>query len=336
MGRFIDIIGNEQISQHFQQAIDSGRVSHCYVLSGEEGLGKRMMADAFAQTLLCEEREGGDPCGHCHSCVQFESGNHPDVIYPGHEKPGSFGVDDVRSGIIQDIQLRPYSSAYKIYIVEEAEKLTPAAQNALLKTLEEPPAYGIIMLLTTNAESLLETIRSRSMVLTMKPVEKEAFYQALQKAGADESRLDEVYRFAQGNIGKGLKLAASEDFSELVDLMMRLLRDAGQMSFAELLACIARLEEYRLSIKDCFGLMRLWYRDVLVYKATRDPNLLIFSQDVFAISKIAQVSSYSGIEQVLEAIDKASRRLDANVNFPLTMELLWVTIRECAGARVKE
>ena len=336
MGRFIDIIGNEQISQHFQQAIDSGRVSHCYVLSGEEGLGKRMMADAFAQTLLCEEREGGDPCGHCHSCVQFESGNHPDVIYPGHEKPGSFGVDDVRSGIIQDIQLRPYSSAYKIYIVEEAEKLTPAAQNALLKTLEEPPAYGIIMLLTTNAESLLETIRSRSMVLTMKPVEKEAFYQALKKAGADESRLDEVYRFAQGNIGKGLKLAASEDFSELVDLMMRLLRDAGQMSFAELLACIARLEEYRLSIKDCFGLMRLWYRDVLVYKATRDPNLLIFSQDVFAISKIAQVSSYSGIEQVLEAIDKASRRLDANVNFPLTMELLWVTIRECAGARVKE
>ena len=336
MGRFSDISGNEQVKQHFQHTVSSGRVSHCYVLSGEEGLGKRMTADAFAQALLCESRDGFEPCGHCHSCIQFAGGNHPDVVYPGHEKPGSFGVDDVRNGIVKDIQVRPYASAYKIYIVEEAEKLTPAAQNALLKTLEEPPVYGIIMLLTTNAEGLLETIRSRSVVLTLKPVEKEDFNRAMLAAGAEESQLEEIYRFAQGNIGKGLKLAASEDFSELVDLMMRLLRQAGQMPFDELLACIARLEEHKLSINDCFGLMRMWYRDVLVYKATRDPNLLVFPQETFAISKIAQVSSYDGIEQVLTAIDKAAHRLDANVNFQLTMELLWVTIRECAGVREKE
>ena len=335
MGGFGEILGNEQVKQHFQKAIETGRISHCIILSGEEGIGKRMAADAFAQTLLCENREGMEPCGKCHSCQQFAGGNHPDVLYPSHEKPATFGVDDVREGIVKDILIKPYASKWKVYIVDEAQKLTAAAQNALLKTIEEPPAYGIILLLTTNASGLLETIRSRSVVLSMKPVTREDFEKKLRAEGVEEEKLEQLYRFTQGNIGKALKLSSSEDFSELVDLMMRLLRGAGNMSFAELLECIALLERHKLSVKDCFDLMRLWYRDVLVYKATRDPNLLVFSQELVDVSRVAQVSSYGGIEQVIEAIDKASVRLDANVNFPLTMELLWMTIRDCTGTHIE-
>ena len=331
MGGFREILGNEQVKSYFQKALETGRVSHCIILSGEEGIGKRMAADAFAQALQCGNREGTEPCGRCHSCLQFVSGNHPDVIYPGHEKPATFGVDDVREGIVKDIQLKPYASKWKVYIVEDAQKLTAAAQNALLKTIEEPPEYGVIMLLTTNASGLLETIRSRSVILSMQPVPKEDFRLRLLKEGVDEEETEQLYRFTQGNIGKALKLASSEDFSELVDLMMRLLRGVGSMSFAELLESIALLEQHKLDIRDCFDLMRLWYRDVLVYKATMDPNLLVFSQEISAIDKVAQVSSYGGIEQVIEAIDKAQVRLDANVSFPLTMELLWMTIRENAG-----
>ena len=171
---FKDILGHEQIKEHFQNAAAIGKVSHAYILSGEAGMGKKTLANAFAMTLLCEE-EGKEPCMHCHACKQVLSGNHPDLIYVTHEKPASMGVDDIREQINDTIMVRPYSSQYKIYIVDEAQKLSVQAQNALLKTIEEPPAYGIILLLTTNAASMLETILSRSIVLNMKPVESEAF-----------------------------------------------------------------------------------------------------------------------------------------------------------------
>lgn len=145
MLEFKDILGHEQIKEHFQNAAATGKVSHAYILSGEEGMGKKTLANAFAMTLLCEEG-GREPCMQCHACKQVLSGNHPDLIYVTHEKPASMGVDDIREQINDTIMVRPYSSQYKIYIVDEAQKMTVQAQNALLKTIEEPPAYAVIML----------------------------------------------------------------------------------------------------------------------------------------------------------------------------------------------
>ena len=108
----------------------------------------------------------------CRSCIQFESGNHPDVRYVTHEKPASIGVDDVRSQISGDIMIKPYNGRYKVYIVDDAELMTPQAQNALLKTIEEPPSYAVLIFLTSSPESLLATIRSRCVLLRMKPVDK--------------------------------------------------------------------------------------------------------------------------------------------------------------------
>ena len=159
MAGFSEILGHEQIIEHLQNAIKLQKVSHAYILDGEEGAGKKLLARAFAQTLQCE-RGGVDPCGECHSCKQAQSGNQPDIIEVTHEKPASIGVEDIRGQLCSDIQIKPYSSPYKIYIVDEAEKMTVQAQNALLKTIEEPPAYGVIMLLTTNADAFLPTILS--------------------------------------------------------------------------------------------------------------------------------------------------------------------------------
>ena len=149
MAGFHDIIGHEKIKEHLQKAIGYQRVSHAYILSGEEGMGRKTIAKAFAMTLLCE-KHGTEPCMECHSCKQFLSGNHPDVIWVTHEKPASIGVDDVRIQINDTVSIRPYSSPYKIYLVDEAEKMTVQAQNALLKTIEEPPAYAVLVLITTN------------------------------------------------------------------------------------------------------------------------------------------------------------------------------------------
>ena len=127
---------------------------HAYILAGEAGMGRKSLAHAFALTLLCEKGKS-QPCMECHACKQVLSGNHPDLIHVTHEKAGSIGVDDIREQVNDTIMIRPYSSYYKIYIVDEAEKMTIQAQNALLKTIEEPPSYAVILLLTTNSDGFL-------------------------------------------------------------------------------------------------------------------------------------------------------------------------------------
>ena len=136
MSSFSDIYGYETIKEHMQSAIRLGKVSHAYIINGGLGAGKKMLAGIFAKTLQCENMEESvNPCNKCHSCIQSDKGNQPDIIWVKHEKPASIGVDDVREQIIADMQIKPYSSRYKIYIIDEAEKLTVAAQNALLKTI---------------------------------------------------------------------------------------------------------------------------------------------------------------------------------------------------------
>ena len=169
MAKFTDIVGQEQLKEHLQNAIAANKVSHAYIINGERSAGKEFIAKVYAMTLQCEKGET-EPCGECHSCRQALGNNQPDIIYISHEKPNTIGVEDIRAQINNDIGIKPYSSPYKIYIINEGEKMTPQAQNALLKTLEEPPAYAVILILTTNVETLLPTILSRCVVLHMKPV----------------------------------------------------------------------------------------------------------------------------------------------------------------------
>ena len=324
---FEQIRGNEHIKEFFEHALKQQKIPHACILSGEDGLGKRLFAEAFAKALQCEG-EGARPCGKCRSCLQMDGHNQPDVIFVGHEKPGSIGVDDIREGLNQDILIRPYQSPYKVYIVDEAEKMTVQAQNVLLKTLEEPPEYGVILLLTENAESFLPTILSRSVVLNLKPVTDEELREALRGLNLEKEKLETISRFAGGNIGKARKMAESEDFSEMMDLILHLLKDIRRMKLDQLLHTIRSLEKYKLQIKDCIDFMERWYRDVLLFKATNDMNTLIFKEEFRYIRQEAQVCSFPGIEQILQAMETAKRRLDANVNFELAMELMLLTIQE--------
>lgn len=328
MDAFRDIIGNNQIKELFLRSVKSGKIPHAFVLSGEDGMGKMMLARAFAKRLLCENPAGDDPCGNCHSCRQFESGNHPDVIFLTHEKPGLIGVDDIRFGLNQDIVIKPYSSRYKIYIIDEAEKMTVQAQNALLKTLEEPPEYAVILLLTTNGANFLPTILSRCVVLNLKQVPEEEIRTVLTGRGVSADKLEPILKLCRGNVGRALKMADSEDFAAMMHEVMTWMETIHKMSIEELLAAVGRLAEYKLEIEDCLDFIRMWYRDVLLFKVTNDLNVLVFQESYRAIREVASHSSFEGIEEVMQAIDTAGRRLDANVNFELTMELLLLAIRD--------
>lgn len=323
-----EILGHEQIKEHFYNAILTGNISHAYILTGEAGMGRKSLAGAFALSLLCENSQA-DPCRQCHACKQVLSGNHPDLIRVTHEKPGSIGVDDVRRQINDTIQIRPYSSSHKIYIVDEAEKMTVQAQNALLKTIEEPPSYAVILLLTTNAEAFLPTILSRCVQLKLKPLPDAAVKEYLTGTMEVSQPQAEIYAaFARGNLGKAIHLASSEDFRLMYDEILGMLKNLKKSDISQLLEYIRSVKDHNLNVRDCLDFMQMWYRDVLMYKTTKDINLLIFKDEFSTINSMSAVSGYDGLERILTAIDKARIRLDANVNMELVMELLLLTMKE--------
>ena len=328
MAKFTDIVGQEQLKEHLQNAIAMNKVSHAYIINGERNAGKEFIARVFAMALQCEKKEA-EPCGECHSCKQALSNNQPDIIYISHEKPNTIGVEDIRAQINNDIVIKPYSSPRKIYIVNEGEKMTPQAQNALLKTLEEPPEYAVIVILTTNVEALLPTVLSRCVVLNMKPVSDALVKKYLmEQLGVPDYKANICVAFARGNIGKAKLLASSEEFEKVKDEAISLVKNINDMEIHEIVKAIKKISEYKFDVNDYLDILMAWYRDVLFFKATKDVNSLVFKEEIQQIMRVSDRSTYEGIETIVNALQSATKRLEANVNFDLTMELLLLAIQE--------
>ena len=317
MSRFADIVGQEQLKEHMQNAVRQNKVSHAYIIHGERSSGKEFAARIFAMALQCENRQDAEPCQECHSCKQALSKNQPDIITLIHEKPGTISVDDIRRQVNGDIGIKPYSSPKKIYIINEGEKMTVQAQNALLKTLEEPPEYAVILILTTN------------VVLNMKPAKDGQIKQFLMETmQVPDYKADICTAFARGNLGKAKMLASSEEFDKVKEEAITLLKYIHEMEINEIISAIKKINEYKFEVNDYLDILSVWYRDVLLFKATHDVNNLIFREEIQYIRRIADRSTYEGIEKIIDALEKSKQRLSANVNFDLTMELLLLTIKE--------
>ena len=327
MFSFSEIVGHEQIKEHMQAAIRDKKPFHAYLFQGEEGVGKEALARTFAAGLQCQSESADKPCKECVSCRQMESGNQPDVIWVTREK-ASLGVDEIREQLCNTMDIKPFSSPYKIYLVPEAEKMTEAAQNALLKTIEEPPEYGIVILMTSNISALLPTIQSRCLTMEFRPLSTavvESYVKEHCQVPDYQARASAA--FAQGNLGKAMRYTKSEDFIERKDHIISLLRHVEQMDLSEMLAVIKDLGTRKDEVRDYIDLMVLWYRDVLLFKATKDINQLLFQDEASYISREASHRSYEKIEEILQAFEKAKVRLRANVNFDITMELMLLTLK---------
>lgn len=328
MTGFKDIIGQEHIKEHLQNAIKLDKISHAYIIEGERYSGKEFIAKVFAAAVQCEKGMG-DPCMECHSCKQAANMCHPDIIKVMHEKPNSIGVDDIRIQVANDVVIKPYSGPKKIYIINEGEKMTAAAQNALLKTLEEPPSYTVIFILTTNLDALLPTILSRCVVLSMKPVEDEKIKEYLMDSvKLPDYKAEVCAAFSRGNVGKARMLALSEEFDNIKAEAISLMKNIKDMEISEIVTAIKKIGEYSMDISDYLDMLAVWYRDVLLYKATNDLNHLIFKDEVQYIRKAAKLSTYEGLENIVVMLDKTKQRLQANVNFDLAMELLLLAMKE--------
>ena len=323
------VVGNDRIIKSLKLAVGNNRVSHAYIFDGSAGSGKRTLANTFAKTLNCE-RGGSSPCGECVSCHTFESGNNPDIIYVRRgEGEREIKVDVVRSLINKNIEIKPYRYRYKVFIIENADTMNVAAQNAFLKTLEEPPEYGVFLLLAENYNKLLTTVLSRCQHFKMQSIPAPLIKDYLiVKKGIPEEEATLASLYAQGSIGRAVELAASEEFNSLragvLDITIRLLK-ADLIGVYEL---AAEAENYKDRADDFLSMMYLLYRDCLVYKQTGHTEQVIQADKINEIGNICRILDarrlIRGCALINEAADSIRRRGD----FQLVMENLFYRLKE--------
>jgi len=364
MSDFVDIIDQQQIVEHMQHALNTGKISHAYIIEGEEDAGKEFITNIFAKAIQCESRktENGfiEACNECHSCIQAKSHSHPDIITVTHEKPATISVDDIRQQVRDDVIIKPYQSKHKIYIIPEGEKMNAAAQNALLKTLEEPPAYVIIFILTSNINAFLQTIISRCVVLSLKPAKDESIKNFLMSNyHVVDYKAEICASFARGNVGKALELAEDEHFENLKNQTIELITKLSHYEIHDInekIQVILKPKEEEdekpkekksskdkkgdeegkkkaskadlHALNDFLDVLLYFFRDILVYKAEEKSDHLIFSDKLSYIRDITDHCTYKGINHIIESLEVAQNRLRANVNTELTLQMLFIDIKE--------
>lgn len=318
---FNQIRGNAGILRHLQSAIKNGTVSHAYIFEGPSGMGKKLLANTFAKALQCEERIS-PPCQTCVSCRRFENHNHPDVIYVAPAKTKSIGVDDIREQVNRNMEIKPYEYPYKIFLIDAADTMTAAAQNALLKTIEEPAGYGVFLLLAANKDFFLPTILSRCVTFRMQPLPDTLVTAELLARGIDEELARTAGVYARGNIGRAIQLAESDEFQAMRRKLLSHMCDLPSMELVKAFSLFELLEGYKDQIQEALDILFLWYRDIVVAKETGGNHFLMQSDYRDEIMREAKSADFKALYDKLEAVQLAKSQLRQNGSFPLTIEVL--------------
>lgn len=325
MYTFEEIRGNTPLVEQLRRSAASGRSSHAYLFLGGAGAGKRLIANTFAKALQCEGEKR--PCDSCKSCHAFNHGNHPDVIYFQPLKNGkTYTIEDVREQLLETVDLKPFQYEKKIYIIEKADTLNIQSQNALLKTLEEPPAHAVFLLLAERAEAFLPTILSRVVVMKIRPLSAETIADYLMQTGhlAEESHILSAY--AQGRIGQALELVEDEGFREMRQDILGKLEALPSMSEGDAYLLAKDFEVYKNDLRF-LDIMELWYRDLLTAKSLREEGYLIQRDKKDAIFRAAKEPA-ALLAKKAAAVRTARMRLAQNTNFRLTMEVMLMDLKE--------
>jgi len=321
------VIGHDRAVRLLQNSIETGRVSHAYLLSGPRHIGKSTLAKEFARALNCLEADA--PCGRCLSCRKIEKGVHPDVqIIELEEGSKNISIDAVR-GLQGAVALKPAEGRWKVYILQEAERLSEAAANSLLKTLEEPPASVIMVLTTTDANGLLPTLVSRCQQIELRPVPSATIEQTVRPKLADQPEQAKlVAALARGRVGWALGAAASPAaLSKRAELLERLagLPSASRVTRLSYAAELATL--YGRDPEGARGTLeswQSWWRDLLLSRLGME-DLMVNVDLKERIRSHSRNYTVETLGRMVIAIQETISLLAQNVNARLAMEVLMLS-----------
>lgn len=328
------VIGHERVISYLARAIQRGHVHHAYLLTGPAGIGRTTLAYAFAQALLCEAVPEMRPCGRCRSCDRVLRRVHPDVtrvsLEQGREEAKLLSIDQIRE-LRASLALRPLEGAWRIAIVDDAERLSRDAADALLKTLEEPPPYAVLLLIAEDLQSVPETIRSRCHVLALSRLPLALVQQALQERGIAPERAARLARATRGRIAEALRMASDDAAltrreKQVAEVLAALSEPLAALGFARRLA-----EQYRRGrravVEDTLRLAVELWRDALWLAADLNAPI-VYEEARAALQELARRKGLSGTARGLRATLQALADLEVNVQARLALDVAAMTWAE--------
>lgn len=320
------ILGHEFPKGFLRSSLVKGRVGHAYAFVGPKGVGKATTALVFAQALLCDAAtEPGEPCGACRTCGRIERGAHPDV-HTLRPEGASIGIEQVRA--LQNVlSLKPYEAARKVAIIDDAETMTVASQNSLLKVLEEPPGDTVIIVVATNVSALLPTIRSRCQTLRFQPNALSDVVGRLEEQGVPQDRARLIAAIAEGRIGVALEMAVG-DVVALRDRVATWIDELapGGAGLRSVIRIGQALEDEKERVGDYLNLMFLWLRDLVLLK--EGAGEAIANQD--AKDRLERQAARMGVNEIataMRAVDRAVGALRNHANLRLTLDVMLTDVQ---------
>jgi DNA polymerase III subunit delta' len=327
-----EILGNQLIKTSLQNSILTSKIGHSYIFSGEKGCGKNLIATTFAKTLQCKAKSKAKtitPCLKCSSCIAFDSNNHPDIFYIKLKKTSTIGILEVKDSIISEVNIKPYNSYYKIFIIQDSNKLTPAAQNALLKTIEDPPPYCIFMFLTENFNQFLPTIISRCILHKIQPLGLSYVKKYLDiNYNLEEERKNLILAYSNGSIGRAITLIDDNDFIELHNFFCDIPIKIQESDLSNLLFLAKKIEPFKERIQEGLDILYIYYRDMLIIKETKDTKYVLLQDKCKEIIYNSNHSSCKSLCLKLDAILNSKIKIQQYSNFQLTIEMLLLQLKE--------
>jgi DNA polymerase-3 subunit delta' len=318
-----DVVGQRRALNVFSKSLSNDRVAHACIIIGPDGIGKSILAMHMAAALLCTG--SNKPCGKCNSCSKAEKNIHPDIKVIASSKR-SIGIDEVRD-FIEEMYMKPYEGTRKVFIIKGAGTMTVQAQNAILKTLEEPPSDCVIIMLSESTEGLLDTILSRCQIIKLNRVSLDCIKDYLLEKGIDREKADMASRLSDGIIGNALKYCDDSFLKfrgELIDTAKKMVRNNIVQSF--------ELAEYfsknKNDIDEIFDMLTIWFRDIIVLKHVRDKDLIINKDCYDLLVEESGILSYNRLDRIMDEIKNIRLKLKQNANYQLSIEVMLLNIQE--------
>ena len=306
---FENIKGQEFAKKYMINSINKGKINHAYMFEGIEGIGKETFAYDLAKILLETPHLENAP-----DCIRVKlEGN-------------SIKIAQIRN-LQSDIVIKPHKK-YKIYIIDKAEKMTVEAQNALLKTLEEPPEYAIIILVTNNKEGLLPTIRSRCEIVKFTPIPFIEIKNYLINQGIEPNRANLLSSFSRGSMKKALELASSNEFYEMKENVRKYIETILSKNMVEILDIPTQIEQYKGEIINVLDMMINYFRDIMICKEHVNKSMIINADKLVFIQNMSSKITYSQVSKIIDIIEDTKIKIKGNCNLNVSIQVMSLNIYE--------
>ena len=320
-----DIFGNEEKIRQIREMIKSQQFPNAVIFSGLAGIGKQKIAKAAAMSLLCESED--KPCGNCPSCHAFMAASHPDYYYmePDRTKANPMiKIDQVRA-LQREVSLMPVMSNLRMVIIDDAELMNSAAQNCLLKTIEEPSGLSKFILITSNRSRLLMTLRSRCMIINFERLNEENIKQGLESKGVDSAA--EIAVIANGSLGQALKLAENDGLKIREDAI-NFLEVLSKMTIEDIFVKgQAMSTQTRDNCKEWIMYFQKLLRDLLIVNTDIEKSYYYNRDLKNKLSKLKRRFSDSAVFEMLQEATEIQRRLNSNANLELLIESFFMRLK---------